>query len=306
MRSILRASVISAFLIFGSFGCEKTILPPEDPPILQTKNTPNIVNNKEQFAFSVDADSLTAIYEFDLSHSSDTSQIVVALPDYRIGSVTVSCVGTYGELIFSDTLSFSVHGLVHKMKWSTPSHLTVRIQGLTGMLYVVAHAQYQQTDMSVDDTSVISDLLNGSIFNPLGTYSYDCFLLDDSVGLSPTEYDGIVFYSHHLQDIVGLDVLADFASRNRSRVPLARSMATVLPCVFVSDISFAKWDSLEALYRFSKWYSFSRVGFNAQRDRALIFLSAVLAPGDGYEIFYVLKRRGIRWDIVHGYQPFLH
>lgn len=116
------------------------------------------------------------------------------------------------------------------------------------------------------------------------------------------------------QDL-NMGMLNDYLERNKDRGPLSKSIPTDLSKSWLSDVerkalfTNKKQDGWKTFY--AKFpgaggiMSFSRVGFNEKRDRALLYseISCGWLCGTGH--FHLLKKESGKWALIESYMDWI-
>jgi len=108
--------------------------------------------------------------------------------------------------------------------------------------------------------------------------------------------------------LVGLDTLADYKLKNRLTWPLRYRLASYRRLLLVSREEFnelfdeyGEGGSYGELYKRYPGalglYTFSRVGFNRSRDRAVVYLGQRIDDKAGGGYIVLLKKKNGRWNI---------
>jgi hypothetical protein len=108
---------------------------------------------------------------------------------------------------------------------------------------------------------------------------------------------------------------ADFDAKNKETYQLADRLSLTIPYVLVTEVQLRKifYETAdgkldeECWRRFYKEFpdapgviAFSRVGFNAKKDQALLYVGNQRDFLGGSGVFYLLSKRGKAWQVDKG------
>jgi hypothetical protein len=180
---------------------------------------------------------------------------------------------------------------------------TVVLVAISLLLLVGCEEKAQQVGGEAEEYAVYSALINQEYAGP----DIERIVIRDHTGVSahPSLQEELARVSKQMRDGPDSAMVADFSTKNAQEHPLTNSFQAKVPCVLISQ------QELEAIFRgrggwdeFYKWYpksqgemTLSRVGFNAKRDRALVYVGnqSHWLAGAGY--YALLEKENGVWRV---------
>lgn len=98
------------------------------------------------------------------------------------------------------------------------------------------------------------------------------------------------------------EIRADFETKNQKRYPLEDQFNLKVKTIFLSQeeidkLALPEWVEFIKKYPRHGVIEFSRAGFNARRDRALVYTSNQGGPKSGAGFYVLLSKRNGNWQI---------
>ncbi len=119
----------------------------------------------------------------------------------------------------------------------------------------------------------------------------------------PVDARGSAYLRQQAMGRLQADTLKNYRALNRvgGEVPLSESMplSTSYTLIHLEQIEKEGWVGLKQRFSEAKaLLRVSRVGFNAQRDQALVYLEATGESKTGIGVYFLLQQTGGVWEIL--------